>query len=53
MEGGPLNVGYAFVTDYDGPNPYDGLPSDWDAEVEAVRRVNQAAPRGTAVTGEA
>jgi hypothetical protein len=38
-------VGYVFVTDDVGPNPYDRLPSYWDAEVEAVRRVNHATRR--------
>jgi Spherulation-specific family 4 len=37
-----LKIGYVFVTDDVGPNPYDRLPSYWDAEVEAVRLVNQA-----------
>jgi hypothetical protein len=40
-----LKIGYVFITDDVGPNPYDRLPSYWDAEVEAVRRVNQAATR--------
>jgi hypothetical protein len=40
-----LKIGYVFITDDIGPNPYDRLPSYWDAEVEAVRRVNQAATR--------
>jgi hypothetical protein len=40
-----LKVGYVFLTDDVGPNPYDRLPSYWDAEVEAVRRVNQAKTR--------
>ncbi|MGO9465502.1 MAG: spherulation-specific family 4 protein, partial [Isosphaeraceae bacterium] len=35
-----LKVGYVFITDDIGPNPYDRLPSYWDAEVEAVRQVN-------------
>jgi hypothetical protein len=38
-------VGYVFITDDIGPNPYDRLPAYWDAEVEAIRRVNQAATR--------
>ena len=38
-----LKVGYIFITDDVGPNPYDRLPSYWNAEVEAVRQVNQAA----------
>lgn len=37
-----LKVGYIFITDDVAPNPYDRLPSYWDAEVEAVRQVNQA-----------
>jgi hypothetical protein len=41
----PLKVGDVFLTDDVGPNPYDRLPSYWDAEVEAVRQVNQAAKR--------
>ena len=40
-----LKVGYVFLTDDVGPNPYDRLPSYWDAEVEAIRRINQAAMR--------
>jgi hypothetical protein len=39
-----LHVGYVYFTDDQGPNPYDRLPSYWDAEVEAVRRANQPAP---------
>jgi hypothetical protein len=38
-------IGYLFITDDVGPNPYDRLPSNWDAEVDAVRRLNQAATR--------
>ena len=38
-----LKFGYVFITDDVGPNPYDRLPTYWDAEVDAVRRVNQAA----------
>jgi hypothetical protein len=41
-----LKVGCIFVTDDVGPNPYDRLPTYWDAEVEAVRRVNDAAKSG-------
>lgn len=37
-----LKIGYVFVTDDVLPNPYDRLPSYWDAEVEAVRRINQS-----------
>ncbi len=40
-----LRIGYVFITDDVGPNPYDRLPSYWDGEVEAVRRLNQAAMR--------
>jgi hypothetical protein len=40
-----LKMGYVFITDDVGPNPYDRLPSYWDAEVEAIRQVNQAAKR--------
>jgi hypothetical protein len=40
-----VKVGYVFLTDDVGPNLYDRLPSYWDAEVEAVRQVNQAAKR--------
>jgi hypothetical protein len=35
----------AYITDDQGPNPYDRLPSYWAAEVEAVRRANQPATR--------
>jgi len=38
-----LKVGYVFITDDVGPNPYDRLPSYWDAEVAAVKQLNQAA----------
>jgi hypothetical protein len=34
-----------FLTHDVGPNPYDRLPSYWDAEVEAIRLVNQAETR--------
>lgn len=37
-----LRIGYVFVTDDVGPNPYDRLPAYWDAEVQAVRSVNEA-----------
>ncbi len=40
-----LKIGYIFITDDVLPNPYDRLPSYWDAEVEAVRQINQAAAR--------
>jgi Spherulation-specific family 4 len=40
-----LKMGSVFITDDVGPNPYDRLPSYWDAEVEAVRQVNQSAKR--------
>lgn len=34
-------IGYLYVTDGSGENPWADLPSYWDAEVEAVHRVNQ------------
>jgi hypothetical protein len=37
-----LKIGYVFITDDVTPNPYDRLPSYWEAEVDAVRRVNEA-----------
>jgi Spherulation-specific family 4 len=40
-----LKIGNLFITDDVVPNPYDCLPSYWDAEVEAVRRVNHPAKR--------
>jgi Spherulation-specific family 4 len=40
-----LRIGYVYITDDQGPNPYDRLPSYWEAEVEAVRRANQPATR--------
>jgi len=40
-----LRVGYVYITDDQGPNPYDRLPSYWDAEVEAVQRANQPTTR--------
>jgi hypothetical protein len=33
-------VGYCYVTDGQGPNPWDRLPRYWEAEVEAVQQVN-------------
>jgi serine/threonine protein kinase len=33
-------VGYCYITDDKEPNPWDRLPSYWQAEVEAVRQVN-------------
>jgi hypothetical protein len=35
-----LRLGYVFITDQRLPNPWLGLPKYWDAEVDAVRRVN-------------
>jgi hypothetical protein len=40
-----LKVGYIFITDDVGPNPYDRLPSYWDALVEAVRQMNHTGGR--------
>jgi serine/threonine protein kinase len=33
-------LGYFYVTSGDEPNPWDKLPTYWDAEVAAVRRLN-------------
>jgi hypothetical protein len=33
-------IGYCFVTDGEAPNPWGRLPAYWDAEVQAVIRVN-------------
>jgi hypothetical protein len=38
-------IGCVYFTDAQGVNPYDRLPSYWEAEVEAVRQVNQAKMR--------
>jgi Spherulation-specific family 4 len=35
-----LRLGYVFITDQQLPNPWHGLPEYWEAEVDAVRRVN-------------
>lgn len=35
-----MGAGYTYLTDRRGPNPYSELPSYWDEEVGAVRRVN-------------
>lgn len=35
-------IGFIFITDAKGANPYDRLPSYWEAEVAAVERVNQS-----------
>jgi hypothetical protein len=40
-----LKVGYIYITDDVGPNPYDRLPSYWIPLVEAVRQVNKASTR--------
>ena len=34
------NAGYVFITDENLPNPYAGLPSYWNEEVEAIALVN-------------
>jgi hypothetical protein len=34
-------IGLVYITDARGANPYDRLPSYWDAEVAAVRRANE------------
>jgi serine/threonine protein kinase len=33
-------LGYCYITDDQEPNPWDRLPSYWQAELEAVRQVN-------------
>jgi serine/threonine protein kinase len=38
-------VGYGYVTDGTGPNPWGRLPRYWEEEVEAVRQVNAGAAR--------
>jgi hypothetical protein len=38
------NVGWAFVTDKNLPNPYDGLPSYWDQEVADIRALSTPEP---------
>jgi len=38
-------IGYAYVTDHDGANPWDRLPAYWDAEVAEVERANEPAAR--------
>ncbi|WZP00738.1 spherulation-specific family 4 protein [Isosphaeraceae bacterium EP7] len=35
------HLGYIYVSDAKSPNPWDHLPRYWEAEVDAVRRVNQ------------
>jgi N-sulfoglucosamine sulfohydrolase len=40
-----LKIGYVFITDDVGPNPYDRLPSYWPALVEAVRQLNLPPPK--------
>jgi hypothetical protein len=37
-----LRIGYVYVTDAKGANPYDRLPSYWEAEVAEVQRLKQA-----------
>jgi serine/threonine protein kinase len=34
-------VGYCYITQTTGPNPWDRLPPYWEAEVAAVQRVNE------------
>jgi hypothetical protein len=38
-------IGNVYVTDAGGANPYDRLPSYWDEEVLAVRRINREGGR--------
>src|SRR5262249_4582707 len=41
-------IGYVYVTDDVNPNPYDRLPSYWDALVDAVSKLNQPPPGSSA-----
>ena len=34
------NIGYCYITDGRGANPWNRLPRYWEAEVEAVQAVN-------------
>jgi hypothetical protein len=56
------NVGYIYITDDTLPNPYDRLPTYFDAEVAGIARLNAAVPEpatwgmmlaGTFITGTA
>jgi hypothetical protein len=38
-------IGYIYVTDGEGANPWDRLPSFWDDEVAAVRKANEKADK--------
>jgi hypothetical protein len=40
LEAARERVGYVYVTDAEGANPWDRLPSYWDEEVTAVRGIN-------------
>jgi hypothetical protein len=35
-------IGYCYVTDGEGANPWDRLPRYWDEEVDAVKQANQS-----------
>jgi hypothetical protein len=35
-------IGYCYVTDGQGANPWGRLPSYWDAEVAAIQKLNAA-----------
>src|SRR5262249_6866195 len=41
-----LKIGYVFITDDVTPNPYDRLPSYWEAEVDAVCRETRPRAEG-------
>ena len=36
------NAGMVFITDAKMPNPWDRLPSYWQAEVQAIKEMNAA-----------
>ena len=38
-------IGFVYVTDNAARNPWDRLPTYWEAEVEAVRKLNEAATK--------
>ena len=33
-------IGYIYLTDREGGNPWDGLPKYWDSEVREVRELD-------------
>ncbi|MFL5243061.1 MAG: protein kinase domain-containing protein [Gemmataceae bacterium] len=34
-------IGYCYITDADEPNPWNRLPTYWEAEVEAIQEINR------------